>query len=800
MVPRDVAPQVAVPVAEVALPAPQRAWPWRTAVLAAALLLVAGGVALGAAWLWPQGHPPASQDTIIYNVTLPSGEEMQALLEGITEVMDEDDDDRAAFRNLVPGQWPEELDGHDLVFEDDEDDGAHRGLGGEPGQRALQGKTKRGFYCPEYHVLLRDAAIADAKAAHAYFADLMAPVEQSYEITGVFELDTGLTVATKLCSKARKHLSQLKKKKVKGSGKKANFILHKTGKVYAVGRALALRDLAQADPSQPPATPASGTQPNPPSWGLDRIDQTATAGDQSYSYNATGTGVQVYVVDTGVRATHEDFKGADGASRVTNGFDAIDNDDDADDCHGHGTHCAGTVLGTTYGVAKNATLHGVRVLSCGGSGSITGVCAGLAWVKQEYERHGLPTVVSMSLGGGASSALDNCVADLTAVGITVVVAAGNSDYDACSFSPAREETAITVGATDIADKRSYFSNKGSCVDIFAPGTSIKSAWKDSDTDSRTISGTSMATPHVAGAVALYLEKKWQAGAKVTPEEVEAWLDRAAVKDAIADAGSGSPNFLLNNCIKPDGSFCDEDEDEGDGPAPSPPVPSPPTEPPTPSPTPTPSPPPPTKPTPPPKPEPVPSPPPKPEPVPSPPPTRPPPDEEPKCAMPAKPRCLKSCGWRCKLGLGGRKPCTEAKFNCGALSAGEKYQLEPRAAPADPATDSPLDDAQTVCVDDRHFFEAWVEPKDPTKIKEMSLYLLKNTGRKKHEFDDEEGWKIVKYKLPGNKRKGGRIKPGREFIKMRRRGKGCYVWAVACEGGVNCSNDYHFYHRVYTEDQ
>ena len=169
-------------------------------------------------------------------------------------------------------------------------------------------------------------------------------------------------------------------------------------------------------------------------------------------------------------------------------------------------------------------------------------------------------------------------------------------------------------------------------------------------------------------------------------------------------------------------------------------------------------------------------------------------------MPAKPRCLKSCGWRCKLGLGGRKPCTEAKFNCGALSAGEKYQLEPRAAPADPAPDSPLDDAQTVCVDDRHFFEAWVEPKDLTKIKEMSLYLLKNTGRKKHEFDDEEGWKIVKYKLPGNKRKGGLIKPGREFIKMRRRGKGCYVWAVACEGGVNCSNDYHFYHRVYTVDQ
>ncbi|WP_455358670.1 S8 family serine peptidase [Streptomyces sp. SYSU K21746] len=277
----------------------------------------------------------------------------------------------------------------------------------------------------------------------------------------------------------------------------------------------------------------SGTQPSPPSWGLDRIDQRNLPLNQSYTYpDKAGEGVTAYVIDTGVRISHSDFGG-----RASYGYDAIDNDNTAQDGHGHGTHVAGTVAGNAYGVAKKAKIVGVRVLNNQGSGTTAQVVAGIDWVTQNAVK---PAVANMSLGGGADSALDTAVRNSIASGITYAVAAGNESTDASTKSPARVGEAITVGATTSSDAKASYSNYGSVLDIFAPGSSITSAWNSSDTATNSISGTSMASPHVAGAAALYLADNPSS----TPSQVSTALVNAATTGVVTSPGSGSPNRLL----------------------------------------------------------------------------------------------------------------------------------------------------------------------------------------------------------------------------------------------------------------
>lgn len=277
-----------------------------------------------------------------------------------------------------------------------------------------------------------------------------------------------------------------------------------------------------------------GTQPNPPSWGLDRIDQKTLPLNQSYTYpDSAGQGVTAYVIDTGVRISHSDFGG-----RASYGYDAIDNDNTAQDGHGHGTHVAGTVAGTSYGVAKKAKVVGVRVLNNQGSGTTAQVVAGIDWVTKNAVK---PAVANMSLGGGADSTLDAAVRNSIASGITYAVAAGNESTDASTKSPARVQEAITVGATTNTDARASYSNYGSVLDLFAPGSSITSAWNSGDTATNTISGTSMASPHVAGAAAIYLG----ANPTSTPAQVSTALVNASSTGVVTSPGSGSPNRLLN---------------------------------------------------------------------------------------------------------------------------------------------------------------------------------------------------------------------------------------------------------------
>ncbi|GAA2185636.1 S8 family peptidase [Micromonospora lupini] len=277
----------------------------------------------------------------------------------------------------------------------------------------------------------------------------------------------------------------------------------------------------------------SGTQANPPSWGLDRIDQRNLPLDSSYTYPNTASNVHAYIIDTGIRFAHNDFGG-----RATSGYDAVDGGS-ADDCNGHGTHVAGTVGGSSYGVAKGVQLVGVRVLNCAGSGTNAGVIAGVDWVTANAIK---PAVANMSLGGGANSSLDTAVRNSVASGVTYGLAAGNDNgANACNTSPARTTEAITVGSTTSSEARSSFSNIGTCLDIFAPGSSITSAWYTSNTATNTISGTSMATPHVVGAAALVAS----ANPGWTPAQVRDQLVANATPNVVTNAGSGSPNLLLH---------------------------------------------------------------------------------------------------------------------------------------------------------------------------------------------------------------------------------------------------------------
>lgn len=266
-------------------------------------------------------------------------------------------------------------------------------------------------------------------------------------------------------------------------------------------------------------------------WGLDRVD--ARSGlDRSYNYTSSGKGVHTYIIDTGTRTTHSEFKG-----RVGQGFSSINDGNGANDCNGHGTHVSGTIGGTTYGVAKNVTVHGVRVLDCDGSGDDAGVIAGIDWVAKNAIK---PAVANMSLGGDLSESLDEAVQKAVKSGVVFVVAAGNENQSACKGSPSHVPEAITVGATTRTDNRASYSNFGKCVDIFAPGSSITSAWRTNDTATSTISGTSMASPHVAGVVALYLEQNPRA----TPAEIGALVKKNATPNIVKNPGKASPNLFL----------------------------------------------------------------------------------------------------------------------------------------------------------------------------------------------------------------------------------------------------------------
>lgn len=276
-----------------------------------------------------------------------------------------------------------------------------------------------------------------------------------------------------------------------------------------------------------------GDQINPP-WGLDRIDQRDVLRDSRYSYNETGAGVSAYIIDTGILPSHSDFGG-----RVGAGFTAISDSYGSGDCHGHGSHVAGTVGGSTYGVAKAVSLIPVRVLSCSGSGATSGVIRGIDWVIAHHES-GVPAVANMSLGGSASASLNAAVTRGINDGVVFVVAAGNNNRLACSYSPASTPNAITVGATGSNDARASFSNFGSCVDVFAPGVSILSVGITSSSSARTMSGTSMAAPHVAGAAALWL----QIDPGATPAQIAQRMLSVATPDKVTNQGLGSPNLLL----------------------------------------------------------------------------------------------------------------------------------------------------------------------------------------------------------------------------------------------------------------
>ena len=354
------------------------------------------------------------------------------------------------------------------------------------------------------------------------------PVADSYIVVFKDGATDAPTTNAKALDLARRH-----------GGKVSNtYVASVRGFAVKLGEAAARR--LASDPSvayvqQDGWASITDTQTNP-TWGLDRIDQASLPLDQRYTYPNTAPGVTAYVLDTGIYKAHTEFEG-----RATDGYDFIDNDPDASDCQGHGTHVAGTIGAKTHGVAKKVKLVAVRVLNCSGSGQYSQIIKGIDWVAQNAVK---PAVANMSLGGGADSTVDSAVQRAIAAGVTFGVAAGNNNGNACNTSPARTPEAITVAASDSADKRSIWtpgsseSNWGSCVDLFGPGSNITSTRNGGGTQS--MGGTSMATPHVVGAAALHLT----ANPSATPVQVRDALVNNATSGKITDV-KGSPNKLLN---------------------------------------------------------------------------------------------------------------------------------------------------------------------------------------------------------------------------------------------------------------
>lgn len=273
------------------------------------------------------------------------------------------------------------------------------------------------------------------------------------------------------------------------------------GSMSQAARAGLLRD-ARVQRVEPDGIATTMATQSNATWGIDRIDQRSLPLSGTYTYSNTGSGVSAYIIDTGILLSHQDFGG-----RAASGYTSINDGNGTNDCNGHGTHVAGTVGGTAWGVAKSVKLVAVRVLNCSGSGTWSGVIAGMDWVTANRVK---PAVANMSLGGGANSSVDDAVRRMVAAGVATAVAAGNGNQggraqDACKYSPARVAEAMTVGATTKTDSKTSWSNFGNCVNLFAPGASITSAWIGSNTATRTISGTSMASPHVAGVAALHLQ-------------------------------------------------------------------------------------------------------------------------------------------------------------------------------------------------------------------------------------------------------------------------------------------------------
>jgi subtilisin family serine protease len=276
-------------------------------------------------------------------------------------------------------------------------------------------------------------------------------------------------------------------------------------------------------------------------WGIDRSDQRTLPLSGTYTYTNTGDGVKAYIIDTGIRTGHSEFGG-----RAVKGFDAVTLGGTAEDCNGHGTHVAGTVGGTTYGIAKGVMLVAVRVLSCSGSGTVSGVIAGIDWVTGDHAA-GAPAVANMSLGGGASTTLDDAVKNSIADGVSYAIAAGNGNRggrqdNACKYSPARVPEAMTISATNNTDTKPTWANYGDCVDFFAPGVSIKSAWHTSDIATNTISGTSMATPHAAGVAALFL----QSNPGAAPQTVRDALYNNTTKGVVKSSSTVNNHLLFTN--------------------------------------------------------------------------------------------------------------------------------------------------------------------------------------------------------------------------------------------------------------
>lgn len=311
------------------------------------------------------------------------------------------------------------------------------------------------------------------------------------------------------------------------------------GEISEAARQGLLRD-ARVLQIEPDGIATTQTTQSSATWGLDRVDQRSLPLSTTFSYSNTGSGVTAYIIDTGIRFSHGDFGG-----RASSGYDAVDGGS-ADDCNGHGTHVAGTVGGSTYGIAKGAHLVAVRVLNCSGSGSWSGVIAGVDWVTGDHDP-GESAVANMSLGGSGNTSVDNAVRNSIADGVSYAIAAGNGNIvgihqAACKSSPARVTEAMTIGATDMTDRKASFSNYGNCVDWFAPGVSITSDWYSSDTATKTISGTSMATPHTAGVAALYL----QTNPGASPQTVRSALYNNTTKGIVTSSRTANNHLLFTN--------------------------------------------------------------------------------------------------------------------------------------------------------------------------------------------------------------------------------------------------------------